>query len=85
MRGGQSHSEITGPDEPGRPLNYPLKRPEIRHTAGLARILAHRKDVRERLDVYIPPVHDFGIDAVFRQAADSFIEAHTKSTVTKCH
>jgi hypothetical protein len=37
------------------------------------------KMLRENLDVYVPLVDDFGIDAVIRKAGNSFIEVQIKA------
>jgi hypothetical protein len=54
----------------------------FRHTAGFGRRMEYwliGQMLREGLDVYVPLVDDFGIDAVIRKADNSFIEVQIKA------
>jgi hypothetical protein len=54
----------------------------FRHTAGFGRRMEYwliGQMLREGLDVYVPVVDDFGIDAVIRKADNSFIEVQIKA------
>jgi hypothetical protein len=54
----------------------------FRHAAGFGRRMEYwliGKMLRENLDVYVPLVDDFGIDAVIRKAGNSFIEVQIKA------
>jgi hypothetical protein len=54
----------------------------FRHVAGFGRRMEYwliGKMLRENLDVYVPLVDDFGIDAVIRKAGNSFIEVQIKA------
>lgn len=54
----------------------------FRHTAGFGRRIEYwiiGKMLKEGLDVYVPVVDDFGIDAVIRKHDNSFIEVQIKA------
>ncbi len=55
---------------------------KFRHTAGFGRRMEYwliGRMLREGLDVYVPLVDDFGIDAVIRKGDDEFIEVQIKA------
>jgi hypothetical protein len=54
----------------------------FRHTAGFGKRMEHwiiGKMLKEGLDVYIPLVDDFGIDAIIRKPNGEFIEVQIKA------
>jgi hypothetical protein len=54
----------------------------FRHAAGFGRRMEYwliGRMLREGLDVYVPLVDDFGIDAVIRKGNNSFIEVQIKA------
>lgn len=54
----------------------------FRHSAGFGRRMEYwiiGRMLREGLDVYVPLVDDFGIDAVIRKADNTFIEVQIKA------
>jgi hypothetical protein len=54
----------------------------FRHSAGFGRRMEYwliGQMLKEGLDVYVPLVDDFGIDAVIRKGDDEFIEAQIKA------
>lgn len=54
----------------------------FRHSAGFGRRMEYwiiGQMLKEGLDVYVPLVDDFGIDAVIRKADNSFIEVQIKA------
>jgi hypothetical protein len=54
----------------------------FRHSAGFGRRMEYwiiGKMLKEGLDVYVPLVDDFGIDAIVRKADGSFIELQIKA------
>ena len=54
----------------------------FRHSAGFGRRMEYwliGQMLREGLDVYVPLVDDFGIDAVIRKKDNSFIEVQIKA------
>lgn len=55
---------------------------EFRHSAGFGKRMEYwiiGRMLKEGLDVYVPLVDDFGIDAVIRAGDDSFIEVQIKA------
>jgi hypothetical protein len=55
---------------------------KFRHSAGFGRRMEYwiiSKMLREGLDVYVPLVDDFGIDAVIRKQDNQFIEVQIKA------
>jgi hypothetical protein len=55
---------------------------KFRHTAGFGKRMEYwiiGKMLRENLDVYVPLVDDFGIDAVIRKKDGEFIEVQIKA------
>jgi hypothetical protein len=53
----------------------------FRHTSGFGRRIEYwiiGRTLKEGLDVYVPLVDDFGIDAVIRKQNNQFIEVQTK-------
>jgi hypothetical protein len=54
----------------------------FRHTAGFGRRMEYwiiGRMLKEGLDVYVPLVDDFGIDAIIRKSDNSFIEVQIKA------
>jgi hypothetical protein len=54
----------------------------FRHSAGFGRRMEYwliGEMLKENLDVYVPLVDDFGIDAVVRKGDDEFIEVQIKA------
>src|SRR5580704_5391013 len=54
----------------------------FRHSGGFGRRMEYwiiRRMLKEGLDVYVPLVDDFGIDAVIRKANNQFIEVQIKA------
>jgi hypothetical protein len=54
----------------------------FRHSAGFGRRMEYwliGQMLKEGLDVYVPLVDDFGIDAVIRKDDDEFIEVQIKT------
>jgi predicted helicase len=55
---------------------------KFRHTAGFGKRIEHwiiGKMLKEGLDVYVPIVDDYGIDAVIRKSNGSFVEIQIKA------
>lgn len=59
-----------------------MKKKRFRHSAGFGKRIEYwiiGKMLKEGLDVYVPLVDDFGIDAVIRKPNGTFIEAQIKA------
>ena len=59
-----------------------MKKKRFRHSAGFGKRIEYwiiGKMLKEGLDVYVPLVDDFGIDAVVRKPNGTFIEAQIKA------